>query len=210
MTRPYFIAYASPDRPVARQLFDALTPHAFLDVVCVQPGDWWDDIIPQAQQAARITVALISAHTDRAFYLRNELATAIELSRRGEHRLVPVYLDSTPAPYGLARVHSLRLSDFGSIQALAGAISGLLDGVPAPGQPPEVSEADHRLRLYENLCRLLSSQLEEIIFRLALPQEHIAPKYEVQAKRAMDVILVAQQRGVTGQLEMEIRRAMGG
>lgn len=211
MPRPLFIAYATPDRPIAQKLFDALAPDAFLDAACLLPGDWWDDVIPKAQASSQVTVALISAKSDQAFYLRNELATAIELSRKGGHKLVPVYLDATPPPYGLARVQSLRLAELGSIEALAGAIRAVLGGSAAPQPTPGVSEADRRMRLYDDLCRLLSSQFDEIIFRLGLPDEHIAPRAEVRARRAMDVILVVQQRGpeMMARLLAEVRRAMG-
>jgi len=64
-----FLAHASVDKKVSEQLYDALTArgvNVFFDARCVPLGARWDQVIPQAQRAARITVVLISSAFDRA------------------------------------------------------------------------------------------------------------------------------------------------
>lgn len=63
--------------------------------------------------------------------------------------------------------------------------------------------------LYDAMCGLMPSQLDEIILRMGLRDEHIAPRSETRAKRAMDVLSLAQQGGSNrmAELQAELRRA---
>jgi hypothetical protein len=111
----FFIAHAGPDAKAATALYRLLskTHRVFLDAKSLMPGDPWDEVLPKAQQQSRITVVLISPHTDFAYYQREEIAQAIALSRSeaGRHHVIPIFLGSPPAPpntpYGLRRLNFL-------------------------------------------------------------------------------------------------------
>jgi hypothetical protein len=112
----FFIAHSSADARSARKLYDLLTPHArvFLDSECIRYGEYWDEALVQAQEDSAVTLILISSATEKAFYQREEVATAIELARSREHVVVPIYLDinsTERAPYGLRRVQSAKLGN---------------------------------------------------------------------------------------------------
>jgi TIR domain len=109
----------------AEALFDRLQPdvRVFLDSRSLQPGDHWHRQIPAAQRASRATVILISVLADAAWYLSDEIVSAIALHRAAptEHLLVPVLLEpGLKLPYGLA-----------AIQAIDATTAGGLDGVAA-------------------------------------------------------------------------------
>ncbi len=80
----------------------------FLDARSIEPGERWDRVIPRAQRDARATVVLVTRACDDAFYLGDEIATAIARRREAPeaHTVVPAALDGMPAdvfalPYGL-------------------------------------------------------------------------------------------------------------
>lgn len=105
-----FIAHSSADTEVAESLFDLLNHSrmkVFLDTHSVLPGDDWDLVLRDAQRKSLMTVVLVSEHTDQAFYQREEIASALALSRQDPaHRVIPIFIGSLPAadapvPYGL-------------------------------------------------------------------------------------------------------------
>lgn len=114
----FFIAYAKDDREVALRLYELLTKTSdvFLDIKSLQLGDDWDVVLSTEQRASMVTVVLISSKTPKAYYQREEIASAIELARKGDfHRVVPVYLDadaieSAIVPYGLKLKHGITLA----------------------------------------------------------------------------------------------------
>jgi hypothetical protein len=91
------ISYAKPDRQAAIDLYNELESgcRVFLDVECLDPGSRFDEQIPRAQKSARITASIISSNTKDAYYQRDEIALAINLSRQDAagHWLVPIYLN---------------------------------------------------------------------------------------------------------------------
>lgn len=116
----FFIAHAKADDASAEKLFNLLNPHArvFLDIRCLDLGDEWDRRLADAQKSALITVVIISSHSEQAYYQREEIAAALELSRSSEanHRVVPIYFSkkiaaSDSVPYGLRLKHGITLSD---------------------------------------------------------------------------------------------------
>ncbi|GAA3734993.1 hypothetical protein GCM10022225_16870 [Plantactinospora mayteni] len=123
----FFIAYATADRAAAEELFDLLSPpfRVFLDQRSLLPGDDWDSSLPEAQRGAAITLVLISGGTDRAYYQREEIAQAVELSRRddGLHRVVPILLDETAGaaqlPYGLRLKQAIPVTTVGGLCEVA-------------------------------------------------------------------------------------------
>jgi hypothetical protein len=115
----FFIAHAGGDIEPAEALYEHLNgpvARVFLDKKNLLLGDNWDAKIAQAQRASLITLVLVSAKTDRAYYEREEIAAAIDLARENEnsHRVIPVFLDdAAEPPYGLRLKHGLRLdADF--------------------------------------------------------------------------------------------------
>lgn len=130
-----FIAYASPDRAQADDLFEALSSRwrVFLDHRCLRPGDNWDTSLSAAQRDALITIVLVSSRLDDAYYQREEVAAAIDLARRNPdtHRVVPIYLEKTSngAPYGLRIKHGLFLDDAIQMQGVISKLHELLESL---------------------------------------------------------------------------------
>jgi hypothetical protein len=131
----FFLAHAGADLDTAEQLYGLLKPHAavFLDKHCLMLGDDWDQELATAQRGSRITVVLISARTEMAYYEREEIAAAIDLARHNKqtHRVVPVYLDDPPdaqenIPYGLRLKHGVMVKAAGGLTVVAEQLIGLL------------------------------------------------------------------------------------
>ncbi|MGH9936906.1 MAG: toll/interleukin-1 receptor domain-containing protein [Blastocatellia bacterium] len=115
----FFLAHAGSDTPVAERLYDLLSPRAkvFLDSRTLLLGDNWDEELPLAQRNSLVTVVLVSANTERAYYQREEIAAAIDMARKNKntHRVIPLYwkdpLDAQPdVHYGLRLKHGLFAS----------------------------------------------------------------------------------------------------
>jgi hypothetical protein len=127
----FFLAHAGPDNTVAERLFDLLVAETrvFLDSRSLVLGDDWDRALAEAQRGSRVTVVLVSANTDVAFYQREEIAAAIDLARKGgtDHRVVPVYLGLAPVdvPYGLRLKHGLAVSNQLPIEQVAARLLDL-------------------------------------------------------------------------------------
>jgi hypothetical protein len=217
-----FLAHAGADTAATEQLFDLLAPAvtAWLDSRSLLPGDEWPVEIPRAQRAALATVILVSRSADRAYYLRDEIHTAIALHRKypGEHRAVAVFLDGRPAnpmavPYGLRVLHSLDAVAEGGLPGVArkpcelvaalrarGALGPPtpLPPAPMPAAPtPAASPAPLTGQaLYDLLYRLtLGAQLDAVILRADLPREHIRPSSAPIAQRAIDIVQIVDGGG---------------
>ena len=146
----FFIAHAGPDKVIAEQLYDLLKDNArpFVDSRSLQLGVDWDIKLRNAQQRSLVTVVLISSSTEKAYYQREEIASAIALARSNdERRVVPIYLDGEAAtsdsiPYGLRLKHGITLScDFGLphvYQALLNLKHQLQDR-PDENKPPNTA-----------------------------------------------------------------------
>ncbi len=131
----FFIAHASADLQSAEDLFDHLSrdTRAFLASKSLRLGDDWDVELVRAQQEAHITVVLISDNTSRAFYQRDEIATAISLARDSAtgHRVVPLFLGSATQknegiPYGLRVKHGLVVDQESAMDTAAMRLRDLL------------------------------------------------------------------------------------
>lgn len=128
-----FIAHAGGDADAARALYDRLAParEVFLDAVSLLPGDRWDEAIPAAQQASRVTVVLISRRSREGYYDKEEVAAAIALARTSEgHRVVPVFLEppssAVEVPYGLRRLNALHAPKLGGLPGVAAELERML------------------------------------------------------------------------------------
>lgn len=113
-----FIAHAKEDAGLAEALYQALMPQAdcFLDTRRILPGDDWDRIIVKAQRESSITVVIVTANSDDAYYQREEVAAAIAYSRAApdSHTLIPlVYTENEVRPpllYGLHGKYAIEIS----------------------------------------------------------------------------------------------------
>jgi hypothetical protein len=140
-----FLAHAGDDTAPAEELYTRLAGkrRVFLDKHCVRLGDDWDLAIARAQQAARVTVVLVSARYPRAYYLREEIAAAIAMARKDSeaYRVVPVFLDGWPAepsgiPYGLLLKNGVDARAAGGMSGVAAALEKLLAQLDGTSPPP--------------------------------------------------------------------------
>lgn len=123
----FFIAHCSADVKEAEKFYACLYKNArvFLDSKTLKLGDDWDIELAKAQQNSAITLILVSANTERAYYQREEIASAITMSRNENlnHRVIPIYLDNVKnVPYGLRLKHGLNIFDDLSIEYVAGLL----------------------------------------------------------------------------------------
>jgi hypothetical protein len=214
----FFIAHAGRDLAYARSLHERLqgVGRVFLDAVDLEPGAQWDVELPERQRQSAATLALISASTDAAYYLREEIAGAIAYQRHDPtgHRLVPIFLDGRPAdparvPYGIRALDSLDAAQLGldGLVAELRRLADVLRGQAPPGPPPAPPPVD-RFALYDALCRLLPPQFDEVMFRTDAPRQHLAPPGEPQARRALDLVQWSEQGAQAGleQLAVAVRK----
>jgi hypothetical protein len=133
----FFLAHAGNDAGVAESLYELLSPQCrvFLDSRSLKLGDDWDIALPDAQRRSLITVVIISPHTPKAYYQREEVATAIQLARTspGDHRVVPVVLQgdagqAVEIPYGLRLKHGVYLDTSNRLEDCAQRLLRLLAG----------------------------------------------------------------------------------
>jgi hypothetical protein len=218
-----FLAHAGADRAAAEHLFDLLAPdvRAWLDTRSLLLGDEWPVEIPRAQRAALATVILVSRNADHAYYLRDEIHTAIALHRAfpSEHRAVAVFLDGRPAepmqvPYGLRILNSLDAVAEGGLDGVAHKLRELVVALRARGAPQAPPPAPPLAavagsagggggrtptdpqRLYELLCKLtLGTVIEAVMLRAGLPREHIAPASAPVAQKALDIVQIVRMGG---------------
>jgi hypothetical protein len=216
-----FLAHAGPDTSAAEQLFDLLAPdiRVWLDARSLLPGDEWPVEIPRAQRAAMATVILVSRNADHAFYLRDEIHTAVALHRTfpGQHRVVAVFLDGRPSdpmqvPYGLRGLHTLDAVAAGGLAGIARDLRALVAtlrtrdlGAPSPPLPPPVTPPPAprpgpapptSAVLFERLCRLtLGGQIDAVILHAGLPRQDIAPPLATINQRALDIALIVDEGG---------------
>ena len=106
-----FVCYRREDRWIAEHLHSALEQRVqtFLDTRCVQPGDKWADRIRAAQEASDLTVVIVGASGNTAWFQEEEYLRAIELARRGNHRIIPLCIGGSieAIPYGLKAVQAI-------------------------------------------------------------------------------------------------------
>lgn len=203
-TYDLFLAHPSADKPSARALYVLLQPDilVFLDERSLPPGAHWDQEIPAAQRASRATVVLISSHADTAWYLRDEIVTAIALHRAAPaaHGLVPVLIEPGAAlPYGLSNVQAIDAAAAGGLAGVAArlreVVAGLRGQAVVPPATPEVGgggagRCDH-VRLHERLSRLPDVVFEQILFYVQIDRSLITPPTARLATRVLDVAQLA-------------------
>lgn len=199
-----FLAHASPDEPTARALHDSLVGagrRVFLDAVVLKPGDIWPRELARAQRSSRVTLALWSRKADAAWFLQDEVQTAITLCREpgGEHRLIVVFADGRPGPgedpfYGTRILHSLDLQALG-VAGVVGEIQRVFEE-PAPVlSSPPAPDPDRHLA-YNLLCALLPGQFDELVVIYLAPIAHLVA--EPPAARSTRALHVLNAAGAVG------------
>ena len=147
-----FVAYARPNEPHARELYEALAEALGSDRVFfdreLPPGTLWREETPKAVADSRITAAVLARTPDGGWYDKEEFAIAIDEMRHGDHLVIPVFVDGTPErvrdwPYGLGGISAIDAQALsavdahgrGGMGAVAEDIVGRLRSLPAPGAP---------------------------------------------------------------------------
>jgi TIR domain len=130
----FFIAYASPDRDAAEELswqLQDLDRVVFLDKADIELGAAWDAELSDALGRSRVVVVLVSSHSAKAHYQREEIARAVKLARDDSDgiKVVPVMLPgatSAHIPYGLSVVQSVDANTAGGLKRVARKLNDLL------------------------------------------------------------------------------------
>jgi len=107
-----FISYKREDeeehgrvRPIAEAL-RAEGYDVFYDVQ-VPPGSSWEDVLQSKISAARAVLVLWSQHSVESDWVKEEAEMA-----KHAGKLIPVFLDAVPPPFGFARIEGANLVDW--------------------------------------------------------------------------------------------------
>jgi len=173
----FFLAHDAAHADWARRLYHALRPlPCALDQVTVGLGRQWQLSLVEAQAGSRVTVVLVTRLAKRAFYLHEEIARAIDLRRREEHEVVPVFIEGQPRRsqdvpnglYSLQGIDGQKLGIDGVASHLKKFFQGLRETPPQAGLAPGVDE----LTLQERAILLPPRALERVIKALGAPGHH--------------------------------------
>lgn len=116
-----FICYASEDASLATRLADALLDYGYpvwLDRLCIQPGQDWQEEIRGGVDSSDAVVVLVSRHsTGKTGFVQQEIRLALDQAERrpvGSIYIVPLLLDKTQPPLQLRKWHreSVENSDW--------------------------------------------------------------------------------------------------
>lgn len=149
-----FVAHADVDSPVAERLAGLLRARepalrVFEDSMLPAGLPW--NALDQHLAASAVIVVLATEHSAGAHFLADEIAAAIELSRRApdRHRILPVYVGAGELPklYGLRHLKSLYLNDLDALEKAVDQVLsflGELRGAPAGNDHLTLSEREYR------------------------------------------------------------------
>ena len=134
-----FIAYANEDKPIAQSLqniLQAVGHEIFLDKTHLQPGDSFVERLKEGQQRSLATIILVSKHSKRSAYVRDEIKHALYLKKKFGHLILPVILNDkiVDLPYGLGDIQALYLRRKTSLLETAQRIKSVLDALLEMGQ----------------------------------------------------------------------------
>lgn len=211
-----FIAYASADKAESLEAYNALTARGlrpFLDRMSLPVGAQWPVEIPRAQDASKVTLVLVPAAVGVTYYLQEEIATAIMLTRDNAyaHRVVPVWLGGPPnptsIPYGLRQLVAIDLLATGW-NYVASTVATLIASLPpSPSKPPTLSAPRGctctRIQVYDALCALPLAQFEGVRFRSNARVADLVPSTQAVKLRAIDLIEWAEVNAPNGLCTVE-------
>ena len=176
----WFIAYASPDRPHANALYEALRGvRVFLDHESLQGDDRpWDQAIPAALAASAGVILLVSEHSAAAHYQRDEVVAMINRHRTTRQVVVPVLLPGATlehVPYGARVFQSMQVDKLGLDEVArrlreraerwkAGTIQVAVWGVSAElgALHDDVTSRIHNLQLVRQALRVDAAQPRQV------------------------------------------------
>jgi hypothetical protein len=199
-----FLAHPSLNKATADALFDLLHPdlRVFLGVRSLPTSEHWDQDVFDAHRASRATVLLLSSHCDAAWYLGDEVLTAIALSRASPatHRLMLLLLEpGVTVPHNLKHGVTFDVAPLGGLDSAAARLRSQL--VELRKQAPARCASSRRLdpaspararrdyhALYDRLLGLPGGIFEQIVThaRKGDPAS-LAPRSAAQTERALDL-----------------------
>ncbi len=141
----FFIAYSHRDVAYADRLFETLSSYGrvFIDHLCLQPGDVWTQRVRNEQERARCTILLVTENTDKAWFSYSEYVHAIELTRTGNHRIIPIMIGKkSTLPYGLEQIHAIRLEDGKDFTSICCQIVSVLHPI-SPDLPNDLADVNN-------------------------------------------------------------------
>lgn len=104
-----FVSYSREDRARADQIAQALQRHK-VDVFWdseIPPGQTWADYIEEKLSHCKVVLVLWSQHSTKSQWVREEARIG-----RDKGKLIPLMVDSTPAPFGFGEVQAADLSNW--------------------------------------------------------------------------------------------------
>jgi hypothetical protein len=209
-----FLAYPSAIRAVAAALSEQLKGkvRVFRGERATSLGERREELVPAAQYAARATVLLTSSRASAAWYLGDEVLTALALHRAAPaaHRLVVVRLEpglTVPAPLGVPEM--IDAAQAGGLAGVASELFALITELRRRPASPRAAtrpklEARH-FQLHERLARLNSAMFEQIVATARVDLAELGPRMTPVADRA---ISVAQLAALDPALERRISMAL--
>jgi hypothetical protein len=122
-----FLVHAMADKVVVREVARRLRAGGatvFLDEDSLPLGEAWSLAIPRAMGASRLVVVAVSPRPVVSPYVLDEVSRTIDAARRGQVRVIPLFLDGLPPemPYGLGAIQGIDLGWVG----MEGTIARLL------------------------------------------------------------------------------------
>lgn len=203
---PYdlFLAHPHANKASAQALYDLLQSdvRVFLASRSLSPNERWEEAIAAAQRTARATVLVVSPHASTAWFLGDEILTAMALHHAspGAHRLVAVLLEpGISLPRRLSGVEAIDAATVGFLPGVAARLRALVaamrrDAAPwsAPSGPARdlPARCDH-VQLYDRLSQLSETMFEQIVTHAGIDRGSLAPRAAALAERALDIALLA-------------------
>lgn len=144
-----------------------------------------------------MTIVVVSNKSDRAYYEREEIAAAIELSRSmpTRHRVIPVYIGDTlggPIPYGLRIKHGLFVTND---VPMNDTCRRLVEALPQASGPPlkRVQSFDIDVDVDLCMCIDVSSSLQwlvQLARRQLLTLGHDITQRMLESRKSVDRLRV--------------------
>ena len=148
MTSTLFISYSHEDKPVAKQVAEALSQRGyevFWDAK-IPTGTTFDTYIFEKLQKSNAVVVLWSKHSIHSDYVKEEADFA-----KNHRMLVPLNIDGTALPFGFTRIQATDISGWrgatqdGRWEAVVDSIDAILERTSDPGR-----ESDSRAQAQES------------------------------------------------------------
>lgn len=137
MATKLFISYSHEDKPVARQVADALAERGyevFWDAK-IPTGTTFDTYIFHELQESNAVIVLWSKHSIHSDYVKEEAEYA-----KNRKMLVPLNIDGTSLPFGFTRIQATDISGWhgarrdGRWETVVASIEAILGRESNPGQ----------------------------------------------------------------------------